>query len=251
MPAGRFTPQPGGAPAPPPPPAGGTSGLVGQKHPKAPVGGSGVPGSGPRTATGTAPAAGTIDVTGVQAWADQLYLFYLGRPATLADLQVIAAQGWTHDQLRQHLRAQPSYIPGLSMGGYEDLYNVSRTEFLKYLGHEPGDQDIRELVQKGIADQFSVNSYLKNRADVVALHPGAPIDLTDEEYGAYKQPVQAHYQQNLQRAATDEEVRQSFLTRNSPAPARETALEPSFQLNPDTKALQAPNLLSPTARAYA
>lgn len=186
-------------------------------------GGSPIPVTAPAQTFNYVPGAGTTSAsaTGVAStpashWYDPLYEHYTGHLPSGADVSQLNQGGWNYDRLYQHLRAQPSWVHGLTIGALEDYHKVAEPSFFKWTGREPSDQDIRELVNHGVKTGDDIEKYLTNRPDVVAAHPGAPVGLTDTAFGQHKAAINSQYQSNLERDATDQEARDAYAQASSP-----------------------------------
>lgn len=210
----------------------------------------GLPPAGPGTGTGTkAPVNGQL--ARQTHWSDALFEHYLGKDATPAEIQWIIANGMTPESLTQHLRAQASYIKGLSIGALEDYHTNAKPAWDKWLGTQATDDDIRDLMNRGIKDPQQIEDYLTNRPDVVAQHPGAPLKLSDQEFGIKKNQVDSEYLQNLGKTATNQEALKALQDQAHGPAARQ-----SFDLSSNEKensqgALTTPNIIAPNARSLA
>jgi hypothetical protein len=145
-----------------------------------------------------------------------LFLHYTGKLPTFSEVNQLQRQGWNYDRLYQHLRSQPSWIPGVSIGALEDYHKVAEPSFFKWTGREPSDQDIRELINNGVKTGQDIEKYLTNRPDVVAAHPGAPLGLSDVAWGQHKAAIDSQYLANTGKAATDTEARTAYSQAASP-----------------------------------
>ena len=154
--------------------------------------------------------------TNPNSWMDASFTHYLGHLPTPAEVNQVIANGWNEDDLVDHLRSQPSYIPGMTIGALEDYHKAAGPSFFKWLGIYPSDADIKDLVAHGVKSTDDIEKYLTNRPDVVAAHPGAPIGLTDVQYGQHKAAIDSDYQANLGRNATDQEARDAYSQSASP-----------------------------------
>jgi hypothetical protein len=181
----------------------------------------GPPGGASASATANAAASGNPN------WYDSLFQHYLGRLPNAQEVNQLTSQGWNYDRLYQHLRGQPSWIPGVSIGALEDYHKVAEPSFFKWTGTEPTDNDIRELINNGVKTGDDVEKYLTNRPDVIAAHPGAPLGLNDTQWGQHKAAIDSEYMANLGKAATDQQARDAYAQAASPfrkAPAEQFGL---------------------------
>lgn len=90
---------------------------------------------------------------------------YFGRHPTATELQSLITHGTSQDALEAYLRTQPSHIPGMSIGMYEDvkgsldsiMTNGAPGSGLPYgLGHAGTDGMVQELFQQGITSPTGI-----------------------------------------------------------------------------------------------
>lgn len=170
----------------------------------------------PSGATGSGGGSNAVAQSAGPSWYDGLFQHYIGRLPKADEVNQLKSQGWNYDRLYQHLRAQPSWIPGVSIGALEDYHKVAEPAFFKWLGKEPTDQDIRELINNGVKTGQDIEKYVSNRPDVVAAHPGAPLGLSDVAWGQHKAAIDSQYLANTGKPATDEEARTAYSQAASP-----------------------------------
>lgn len=190
-------------------------------------------------------------------WYNGLFEHYVGRDANPAEVNQIKAQQWNYDRLYQHLRSQPSYVKGVSIGALEDYHKLAAPSWFKYLGTEPTDQDIQELINHGVKSGDDIEKYISNRADVVSAHPGAPLGLTDQAWGQHKAAIDSQFQANLGKSATDQEAREAYSQAASPfrkAPAEQFGLGAGVSAKPQVTggdSLITQSQIATNARSYA
>ena len=190
-------------------------------------------------------------------WYNALFEHYLGRDASQGEINQLKSQGWNYDRLYQHLRSQPSWIKGVSIGALEDYHKVAGPSFFKWTGAEPTDQDIQELINHGVRSGDDIEKYLTNRADVIAAHPGAPLGLNDTAWGQHKAAIDSQYQANLGRQANDQEARDAYSQAASPfrrQPAEQFGLSAGVAQKPQAGGgddLITQSQIATNARSYA
>lgn len=185
------------------------------------------------------------------AWTNTIAEHYLGRQLSYREMLEVQRRGLNPEQLTEQIRSRPSYIPGLTIGQVEDYHSNSKQPFMDWLGREPTDEDIRDLHNRGLADQDKIDEYVRNRQDVVALHPGAPLNLKDEQYAIQKNAIDSDYLQNLGRTASHEEARAGIQGRaKGPAPKQEFDVTPQYGQEAGG-GLESKTLIAPNARNFA
>lgn len=85
---------------------------------------------------------------------------YFGRHPTASELNSLIAHGTSTDQLEAYLRSQPSHIPGISIGVYEDVKGNLDSVSNQIFGHSGTDGMIQELVGKGYTAPTSIKYWL-------------------------------------------------------------------------------------------
>lgn len=188
------------------------------------------------------------------AWMDPIFAHYVGHYPSQAEINQVVSNRWNEDDLIDHLRSQPSYIKGLTIGALEDYHKSADPAMFKWLGRYASDSDIRELVNAGVKTGDDIEKYITNRPDVVAAHPGAPLGLNDTQWGQHKAAIDSDYQANLGRASTNQEARDAYAQAASPfrrQPAEQVGLsagvgEKSSGIN--TGALISSAQVAPNAR---
>lgn len=184
------------------------------------------------------------------SWTNAIAEHYLGRDLSYRELLEVQKRGWNPNQLSEHIRAQGSYIPGLTIGQVEDYHSNAKQPFMDWLGREPTDEDIRDLHNRGFVDQQAIDEYVRNRDDVMALHPGAPLNMKDLEYGVAKNSIDNSYLQNLGRTANDDEARRGITDRTrGPKPVMDEELKPEYSQG--ETGLASKNMIAPNARSFA
>ncbi len=185
------------------------------------------------------------------SWTNAIAEHYLGRDLSYRELLEVQKRGLNPEQLTEQIRSRPSYLPGLTIGQVEDYHTNSKQPFMDWLGREPTDEDIRDLHNRGIVDQDKIDEYVRNREDVVALHPGAPLNLKDEQFAVAKNAIDSDYLQNLGRTSNNEEARSGIQGRaKGPAPKQEFDVNPEYGQE-QGGGLESKTLIAPNARNFA
>lgn len=185
------------------------------------------------------------------AWTNTIAEHYLGRQLSYRELLQVQKTGMTPELLTEHIRSTPSYIPGLTIGQLEDYHTNSKTPFMDWMGREPTDEDIRDLHNRGLTDPQKIDEYIRNRDDVVAMHPGAPLGLKDEQFAIQKNQIDSDYLQNLGRTANNDEARQGIQGK-AKGPSQKQDFDVSPQYGQETGGgLESKTLIAPNARNFA
>lgn len=91
---------------------------------------------------------------------------YFGRHPTSTELEALIAHGTSQDALEAYLRTQPSHVPGVSIGMYEDVKGNldsllnNGAAGIPGLGHGGTDGMVQELVNSGITSPAGIQFWL-------------------------------------------------------------------------------------------
>lgn len=85
---------------------------------------------------------------------------YFGRHPTATELNALIQHGTSQDALEAYLRTQPSHIPGISIGMYEDIKGNLDSVSNQIFGHGGTDGMVQELFNKGDTTPTGIKFWL-------------------------------------------------------------------------------------------
>ena len=97
---------------------------------------------------------------------------FFGRHPTSSELLSLIQHGTTADALDAYLRQQPSHIPGISIGMYQDVKGNLDSVSQSLFGHAGTDGMVKELVDQGKTSPTAVKFWLEQQDIAGKMDPG-------------------------------------------------------------------------------
>ena len=97
---------------------------------------------------------------------------YFGRHPDAQELESLIQHGTSKDALEAYLRTQPSHIPGIAIGMYEDIKSNLDSISNKIFGHAGTDGMVQELYNKGDTTPTGIQFWLMQMDIQGKMDPG-------------------------------------------------------------------------------
>jgi Lysozyme like domain len=169
-------------------------------------------GQGPYVRGGAVTTANSLDTQ--YAGIVSTFNSYAGRKPTPQELMGLI--GMTPDELTQYMRSWNSHIPGLTVGGYEDMRAAADKESNAMFGHGVTDGMIGELNKEGMTSPTAIRFWLMQQDIAGKMDPKTYQQLYKANQphmaGIYSQPYA--FDPRIAAQQHEKAVAQGALARN-------------------------------------